>query len=278
MGLFDVLDNPLVLWGLGLVALLFTYRFVAARVRVRVPGGGLSTGDLVSRALGPRWAERKLRRQVDSFRKQANYLAAGKLLEEAGRNSEAAEAYLEGQEYWAAAATYERIGRSERAAELYLQAGDHKKGAALFTSAGKTARAAALFLEKGNNLEAARLYALAGQWGTAAELYEKSGYPLRAAEAWEKDGKPRKAAEAYEKHFMENVSFSTTYSSTAPATEQKSALLAGRLYVKAGALDRAVAAFNKGGYHREAAETLMQLGQPAKAAELFLRAEDNDRG
>ena len=33
---------------------------------------------------------------------------------------------------------------------------------------------------------------------------------------------------------MENVSFATTYSSTAPATEQRSALLAGQLYAKAG--------------------------------------------
>jgi tetratricopeptide (TPR) repeat protein len=277
MGLFDLLDNPIVLWALGLVALLFVYRFVADRLRLRVPGGGLSAQDLVSRALGPRWAERKLERQVEALKKQDNFLAAGKLLEEAGRFNEAAEAYVEGQEYWAAAATYERLGRAERAAELFLQAGDHKKGAALFTSAGKPARAAALFLERGNNLEAARLFALAGQWGTAAELYEKSGYPLRAGEAWEKDGKPMRAAENYEKHFMENVSFSTTYSSTAPATEQKSALLAGQLFAKAGALDRAVAAFNKGGFHRQAAEALLQLGQPAKAAELFLRAEDNDR-
>ncbi|HEX9188868.1 MAG TPA: hypothetical protein VGB87_17435, partial [Vicinamibacteria bacterium] len=224
MGLFDLLDNPLVLWALGLVALLFVYRFVADRVRVKVPGGGFSAQDLASRALGPRWAERKLGRQIEALKRRDNYLAAGKLLEDHERYAEAAEAYVEGQEYWAAAATYERMGRAERAAELYLQAGDHKKGAALFTSAGKPARAAALFLEKGNNLEAARLYAQAGQWGTAGELYAKSGYPLRAAEAWEKDGKLLKAAEAYEKHFMENVSFSTTYSSTAPAADQKAAL------------------------------------------------------
>jgi len=278
MGLFDLLDNPIVLWALGLVALLFVYRFVADRVRVRVPGGGFSAQDLASHALGPRWAERKLERQIETLKKQDNYLAAGKLLEDHERYAEAAEAYVEGQEYWAAAATYERMGRAERAAELYLQAGDHKKSAALFTSAGKPARAAALFLEKGNSLEAARLFALAGQWGTAAELYEKSGYPLRAAEAWDKDGKPLKAAENYEKHFMENVSFSTTYSATAtPSKEQQSALLAGRLFVKAGALDRAVTAFGKGGYHKEAAETLLELGQPKRAAELFLRAEDNER-
>jgi tetratricopeptide (TPR) repeat protein len=275
--LFSLLDNPYVPWIVGLVALFFGYRYLADRVRVRVPGASVSKDDILAKLLGSGFAQKKLEREVARLRKQDNHLAAGKLLEDAGRLAEAAEVYLEGQENWAAASTFEKLGRTERAAELYLQAGDHKKGAALFAAAGKPARAAALFLEKGNNLEAARLYALAGQWGTAAELYEKSGYPLRAAQAWEKDGKPLKAAENFEKHFMENVSFSTTYSSTAAAPDNKSAAQAGRLYEKAGQLDRAVTAYSKGGYHREAAEALLRLGQPAKAAELFLRAEDHEK-
>jgi serine/threonine-protein kinase len=275
--LFGLLDNPLVPWAVGLVVVLFLYRRFAPLVRIRVPGGNITKDDVAAKLLGPRWAEKKLEREVARLKKQGNHLAAGKLLEDAGKLNQAAEAYIEGQEYWAAASTLERLGRAERAAELYLQAGDYKKGAALFSAAGKPARAAALFLEKGNNLEAARLFGLAGQWETAAELYAKSGYPLRAAEAWEKQGQFAKAAEAYEKHFTENVSFSTTYSSTAPSADQKSALRAGQLYEKAGELGRAVQAYSKGGYHREAAEALMKLGQPAKAAELFLRAEDHDR-
>jgi len=275
--LFSLLDNPYVPWILGLGALVVAYRFLADRVRVRVPGASVSREDLLSKILGTGYAEKKLARELARLKKQGNYLAAGKLLEDAGRLAEAAEAYIEGQEHWAAASTFEKLGRTERAAELYLQAGDHKKGAALFTAAGKPARAAALFLEKGNNLEAARLYALAAQWGTAAELYERSGYPLRAAEAWERDGKPLKAAENYEKHFMENVSFSTTYSSTAAAPDNKSAAQAGRLYEKAGQLERAVTAYSKGGYHLQAGEALLRLGQPAKAAELFLRAEDHEK-
>jgi len=275
--LFSLLDNPYVPWVLGLGALVLAYRFLADRVRVRLPGASVSREDILSKILGSGFTEKKLAREVARLKKQGNHLAAGKLLEDTGRLAEAADAYLEGQEHWAAAASYEKLGRTERAAELYLQAGDHKKGAALFTAAGKPARAAALFQEKGNNLEAARLYALAGQWGTAAELYEKSGYPLRAAEAWEKDGKPLKAAENFEKHFMENVSFSTTYSSTATAPDNKSAVQAGRLYEKAGQLDRAVTVYSKGGYHLQAAEACLRLGQPGKAAELFLRAEDHEK-
>ena len=48
-----------------------------------------------------------------------------------------------------------------------------------------------------------------------------------------KKGDFLKAAECHEKHFMENVSYSTTYSSTATSVDQKSALLAGRLFEEA---------------------------------------------
>jgi tetratricopeptide (TPR) repeat protein len=275
---FSLLDHPLVPWALGLAVLFFLYRRFAASARIRVPGS-MSSEKLVSRLLGPRWAERKIEKAVAALRKQDNYLAAGQLLEEHGKLAEAAETYLEGQEYYAAAASYERMGRSERAAELYLQAGDHKKGAALFTSAGKPARAAALFLERGNNLEAARLFGLAGQWGTAAELYEKSGYPLRAAEGWAKHGEPLKAAQAYERHFSENVAIGSTYAPPSGGTsgENKSALLAGQLYQQAGEMARAVEVFGKGGYHREAADALLGLGQPGQAADAYLRAGDNER-
>ena len=39
---------------------------------------------------------------------------------------------------------------------------------------------------------------------------------------------------------MENVSFSTQYSSTTPSVDQKSALQAGRLYERAGQLPKAL--------------------------------------
>ncbi|HEY8151414.1 MAG TPA: protein kinase, partial [Vicinamibacteria bacterium] len=116
-----------------------------------------------------------------------------------------------------------------------------------------------------------------GQWDKAAELYAKGGYPLRAAEAYQTKEDWGKAAECYEKHFMENVSFSTQYSSTTPSPDQKSALQAGRLYEKAGQLPKALQIYIRGSYFKEAADVCMRQGQYAKAAELYLRAEDNGR-
>jgi tetratricopeptide (TPR) repeat protein len=275
--LIDLLfSNVYVPWVLGILVLVVAYQKLGPLLRVRVPGGGLSSDELVGKLLGPGWAKAKVERQVARLKKDGNFLAAGKTLEDHDRLQEAAEAYLEGQEYWAAAATNERLGRSEKAAELYLQAGDFKKSAQLLVDAGKPGRAAVLFQEKGNNLEAARLYGLAGAWDKAAELYAKSGYPLRAAEAFEKKGDFVKAAEAFEKHFMENVSFSTTFSSTAPSTDQKSALHAGRLYEKGGDLKRAFQIYSKGSYFKEAATTAAALGEFERAAELFMRAGDEE--
>src|SRR5262245_1369423 len=134
-----IFNNPLVFWGLVLVAVVFVYQKVAPSLKIRVPGIPSSGQDLLSRILGPGYREGKIERQAARLRRAGDALAAGKLLEDIGRPQEAAEAYLEGHEYWAAAATFERLGRAERAAELYMQAGDSKKAAQLFANAGKPA-------------------------------------------------------------------------------------------------------------------------------------------
>jgi tetratricopeptide (TPR) repeat protein len=260
---------------LVVLVLLFAYQQIASRLSLKGPGGVGGMDDVLGKVLGAGYREGKLNRQIASYRKSGHSLAAGKLLEDAGRLPEAADAYLEGQEFFAAAATLEKMGKLEKAADYYLQSGDYKKAANVYIAAKKPAKAAQLFLEKGNSLEAARLFGVADQWDKAAELYNKGGYPLRAAEAYQKKEEWGKAAECYEKHFMENVSFSTQYSTTAPSADQKSALQAGRLYERAGQLPKALNIYTRGSYFKEAADVCMRQGQSAKAAELYLRAEDN---
>jgi len=256
------------------VVVFVIYQKFAPHVRLKGPGGGSGMDDILAKVM-PSYRETKLNRQISSYRKQGHSLAAGKLLEDAGRLPEAADAYLEGQEFFAAAATLVKMGKLDKAADYYLQSGDYKKAANVFIAAKKPAKAAQLFLEKGNSLEAARLFGVADQWDKAADLYNKGGYPLRAAEAYQKKEEWGKAAECYEKHFMENVSFSTQYSSTAPSADQKTALQAGKLYERAGQLGKALQIYSRGSYFKEAADVCMRQGQYAKAAELYLRAEDN---
>jgi len=271
--LFQILDNPLVLYGGGAVILIIVVqKFVLPQVSSKFKGVGFE--DILAKVLGARYAEARLQSAAAAAMKREGGLAAGRIYEDAGKLQQAVDTYLEGQEFFAAGTVLEKMGKTERAAEAFLQAGDYKKAAQLFAECGKPARAATLFQEKGNSLEAARLYGLAGQWDKSAELYERSGYPAKAAESFEKAGNFVKAAESYEKHFMENVSYATTYASTAVAPEQKSALHAGKLYEKAGEIQRAFQIYERGSFFREAAGVAMQLGQSARAAELYLRAED----
>jgi serine/threonine protein kinase/tetratricopeptide (TPR) repeat protein len=256
----------------GAAVLVFAYQKLAASLKIRVPQ--LTLDDLARRILGPGYATKKIASQAAREKKKGNYLQAGKLLEDAEMLQQAVDTYLEGNETMAAAFLLERMGKLDRAAEKFLEAGDYKKAAEVYANSGKPAKAAALYEQKGNNLEAARLYAKAASWDKAADLYVKSGYPLKAAEAFEKKGDFLKAAESYEKHFMENVTFSTTYSGAPPSAEQKNALLSGRLFIKAGAPQRAREIYLRGSFFKEAASVCLTLGEFARAAEYFLRAED----
>jgi serine/threonine protein kinase/tetratricopeptide (TPR) repeat protein len=271
--LFQIFFNPVFYWSALALALLVGYQKLALRFKFNVPG--MPSGDeILGKLLGPGFAKAKLKRAVDKLKKDGNYLEAGRRLEDEGDANGAVEAYTEGQQFTAAAALLEKMGKAERAGELFLQGGDYKKAAQVFSQAGKHARAAQLFQEKGNNLEAARLYGLGNQWDKAAALYMKGGFAMRAAEAFEKCNDFVKAAEAYEKHFMENVSYQSSYSTSAGSPEQKAALLAGRLYEKAGDLKRALEIYQRGSYFKQAAEACLKAGDPHKAAELYMRAED----
>jgi tetratricopeptide (TPR) repeat protein len=268
-------SNPYVPWIVGLVVLFVLYRRFGSSLSFRGPS--VNKDAVLGKFLGSSYTEAKFQKQIKRYKDDSNYLAAGRLLEESKRFPEAIEVYLEGEEYHAAAVNLERMGNIERAAELYLKGGDHKKAAQMLSDGGKPAKAAALFLEKGNTLDAARLYGVAGAWEKSAELYMRGGYPLRAAEAFDKAGNPLKAAECYEKHFMENVSYSTSYSASSSSGQEKTARQAGQLYEKAGQLEKALQIYSKGQYFAEAAEASLKLGRFAPAAELFMRAEDQQR-
>jgi tetratricopeptide (TPR) repeat protein len=256
-------SSPIVPWAIGLGVAYFAWtRFGPQLGALRVPG--LAKEDTPEK-------------QAEREKKAANFLAAGKIHEDAGQMQQAVDTYLMGEEFMAAAFALEKMGRLDRAADLFLKAGDYKKAAELWAGIGKADKAAPLFEERGNNLEAARLWAQAQRWEKAAALFVKSGYPLRAAEAYEKQGDLMRAAECFERHFLENVTFSTSYSGGAPPSETRNALRAGQLYERAGAPDKAREIYLRASFFKEAAAVSSAIGQHGKAAEYYLRAEDLPR-
>ena len=180
------------------------------RLSVRVPGSTVSAG---RRHRPGRWdrvtPSASSRRRSSSYKKEANYLAAGKVLEDHGDLAEAVEAYTS-----RAASTgprprsSSRWARGERAAELYLQAGDYKKAAAGLRGRRQARPGGRALPGEGEQPRGGAALRRGRATGTRPpSSTPKGGYPLRAAEAYEKKGEFLKAAEGYEKHFMENVSY-----------------------------------------------------------------------
>jgi tetratricopeptide (TPR) repeat protein len=262
---------------LVVVVLFVAYQQIASRVKIKTPGGAGGMDDILGKIL-PSYRETKLNRQIASYRKSGHTLAAGKLLEDAGRLPEATDAYLEGQEFFAAATTLEKMGKLEKAADYYLQSGDYKKAANVYIAAKKPAKAAQLFLEKGNSLEAARLFGVADQWDKAAEPLQQG----RATRCARRRRTRRRRSGARRRSATRSTSWRTSPSARStrldrPSVDQKSALQAGRLYERAGQPAKALQIYTRGNYFKEAADVCMRQGQYAKAAELYLRRRRTTR-
>ena len=277
--LFGLLDNPLVLGAVGIAGLLFAYRFVADRVKMRVPGSATHGRGRREPALRRRWGEKKRRRGRSpgsgraattsppaSCSRRAASCPRPPRPTSRGRSTGPRRPPSRG---WGAPSAPPsstcRPATTRRAPRCSRPPASRRRPRRCSSRRATTSR------PRGCSGSPA-------QWTTAAELYEKSGYPLRAAEAWDKDGKPLKAAEAYEKHFIENVSYYHGYASTAaPAAEQKSARHGRRAL-------RAVRPAGPRGQRStaRAASTARRprrccgSGSRLKAAELFLRAEDDE--
>lgn len=197
------------------------------------------------------------------------YAAAGRLLQDNGLLSRAADVYLAGGEYRAAADVLTRLGRRDEALDAARRGSTRTPPTPARESA--VAKEAEGFLQRGNTLDAARVFAQAGQWARAAELYARGGFPVRAGEAWERAGEWRRAAEAYERHVIDNP---PTPGTPATSSESRAALKAGQLYARAGAPDKALQLLARGGHFAAAGELALSSARFAEAAEYYVRADD----
>src|SRR5260221_12723636 len=89
-------------WILVAGGLFFAYQKFSHRLKIRVPGAGMTSDDVLGRVLGPGSGKAKLDKAVKNLKKQENWLAAGKLLEDADRVAEASGVYLQGNQHWRA--------------------------------------------------------------------------------------------------------------------------------------------------------------------------------
>lgn len=226
----------------------------------------------IRRLLGMADSRTPVEEEAQRFVQAGDYLAAGRLLQEHGLLSRAADVYLVGGEYRAAADVLTRLGRRDEALDA-ARRGAARRGETPARGVAAAKEAEAL-LQRGNTLDAARVFAQAGQWPRAADLYARSGFPLRAAEAYERAGDLRRAAEAYERHVIENP---PAAGAQPGSPDSRAALQAGQLYARSGEPDKALQLLARGGHFVAAADLARSLSRFAEAAELYTRAAELPR-
>ncbi|MBI5182600.1 MAG: protein kinase [Nitrospirae bacterium] len=180
--------------------------------------------------------------------------------------------YVSDKDYSTAAELYVSIDEFEDAAKLYEQAKELKSAAEIYERIGNLEKAAALFKEIGNRTKAAELFIQIGKDKEAAQMYEAAGFSKSAAELYEKADDSLKAAELYERCFAEEGGQRRDAGSKAGYAYQS-----GKLYEKAGRLDKAINIYLKDSLFNEAAVLFEKKGDFIKAGENYLKANSLEK-
>jgi tetratricopeptide (TPR) repeat protein len=245
----------------------WTYLLPVLKTKLQESG---AWAQIFDRLGGEKLVEHRFKREIANLKKQ--------LYEDAEWYPEAIETYLEAEEYTAAGTLYEKREQWGDAAEMYQRAGDWKRAANTLVSAGQSGKAAQIYEGNGQKIDAAKLYFEAGQFDRAAELYEAVSYFPQAAKAFEKLENHLKAAENYEKHWTATSSVGGSGLIASPSDrESKIARIAGQLYEKGGALDKAANIYRRARLSRQVAELAARMGNFDEAGEMFLKEEELEK-
>ncbi|MEM9595949.1 MAG: protein kinase [Acidobacteriota bacterium] len=176
------------------------------------------------------------------------------LLENLGRQREAARLLVSHGETERAARLYESLEAFAEAAEAYLAAGREDDALAMAEQAEEIPPElrAEIYLEVGKAYEAAGLLEQIGRVDAAAAAYESAGAVAKAASLWEQEGSFSRAADLYyrvERHYD-----------------------AGRCFAKAEQHERAGDAFARASAFARAADAFANADRPMLAGDYYLEA------
>ncbi len=218
-----------------------------------------------------RWIEKKAQELigVEAFR------LAGDLMAQLESWEEAALLYKKGGNFIRAAEGFLKNGQTDEAAKAYLESKDFEKAASLFIENQSFQAAARAYLEAGDPLRAARTFARGGDHEKAAQIYLEQGMFRRAAQHFEKVSLWSRAAEAlWRSYGQEQTRLPEGVSPVDSMPLRLMARRSGELFYKASRLEKAVEAYQAGGWTLERAQALMEGGRQVEAAEAFLEAGD----
>ena len=262
---------------LVLLALYFLRTYLIPPLKRKLQESG-AWDQIVDRFGGERLRQIQFNREIASLKKSGDIMGAARLYEEAEWYEQAIETYIGAGEFVAAGTLYEKLEYWEHAADMYRQADDWKRAANTLSSAGQGEKAAEVYEEHGQKIDAAKLYFDAGRFDRAAELYEAVSYYPQAAQAYEKLGNSMKAAESYENHWTATSSIGGGgLISSSSGRDQKIARMAGQLYEKAGAPEKAASIYQRARLSKQAADLAARMGKYDEAGELLLKEEELEK-
>mgnify|MGYP001567019743 FL=1 len=209
-------------------------------------------------------------RPVSRWRNAANEKAQIKKDKKAA--TKAAKRLVEKKEFKEAAGLYMAIDKFEEAARLYVEAKEPVAAAEIYERLNNLEMAAKLYKEAGNKTKAGELYIKLEDHKNAGEMYELAGFLNSSAELYEKANDYPKAAELYERCFIEEGS-----QTAKGGTKDSYAYLSGKLYERAGRVDKAINVYLKDSLFIEAAQLYEKKGDLAKAGENFLKGNALER-
>ena len=160
--------------------------------------------------------------------------------------AEAAEAYLEGQEFWAAAATFEKMGKGERPPSCSCRRATTRRRPSSSSARASPRRRRALPGEgqQPRGGAAVRSGRPVGQGGRALR---EERLPAAGGRGLREEGRVREGGRGLREALHgERLLRHHATPRPRPSADQKSALLAGRLYEKAGDLKRALQVYSEG--------------------------------
>ena len=262
---------------LVLLAVYFLHSYLIPPLKRKLQESG-AWDRIADRFGGEKLRQLQFNREVASLKKSGDLMGAAQLYEDAEWYEQAIETYIEAGEFVAAGTLYEKLEYWEHAADMYQRAEDWKRAANTLAAAGQGGKAAEVYEEHGQKIDAAKLYFDAGRFDRAAELYEAVSYYPQAAQAYEKLGNSLKAAESYENHWAATSSVGGSGLISSPSDrDQKIARMAGQLYEKAGAPEKAASIYQRARLSRQGADLAARMGKYDEAGEMLLREEELEK-
>jgi tetratricopeptide (TPR) repeat protein len=233
-------------------------------------------------------ARRKLVKAAAALRKKGELEEAAEMLWSGKELDKAADYYLEAENFGRAAEIRHDQNRFIESAELYLKAGDHESAGAIFAQQEEWGRAADCYLEVGSQSVAAEMYEKAEDHRKAAHCYANVEFYRHAASAYVKVKDWALAAECLEKVYKDEAPRCRNDDKKTQEM-QKIARQAGKLFKRAGQIDRASAILESGQCWEAAAELAMSrecfgdaaehyrsAGELVKAADALRRLGENE--